>query len=89
MKLSVGARVRIVAVANPYTGCRGTVAESPSAVPVGSSGLPLGYYVAVDGENGRVRPFLVEEIEPLRAARVRRGPSGAGSTRPGKLGSST
>jgi hypothetical protein len=26
-----------------------------------------------DGENGRLRPFLVHDLEPLRAAPVRRG----------------
>jgi hypothetical protein len=29
--------------------------------------------VAIDGENGRLRPFLVHDLEPLRAAPVRRG----------------
>jgi hypothetical protein len=28
--------------------------------------------VAIDGENGVVRPFLVQDLEPLRPASVRR-----------------
>ena len=51
----------------------------------------LGHFVAIDGENGRTRPFLIGDLEPLRVARVRpataapseretsRGRSGAGS----------
>ena len=53
------------------TGCRGTIAESPYAVPEDESGLPLGYYVAVDGEKGRPRPFLGRELERVRVAKVR------------------
>lgn len=67
----VGDRVRIVASDNPYTGCRGTIAESPYAVPEDEAGLPLGYYVAVDGEKGRPRPFLGRELERARVAKVR------------------
>jgi hypothetical protein len=67
----LGERVRVVASGSPYTGCRGSVAESPYPVPAGEAGVPLGYYVAVDGENGRARPFLAEELERVRVARVR------------------
>ena len=68
----IGDRVRIVTSESAYTGCRGTVARPPAIVPQGEVGLPLGYYVAVDGENGRLRPFLTGELERLRLARVRR-----------------
>ncbi len=72
MKLQEGDRVRIVTAESDYTGCRGTVAPPPSEVPPGPSGDPLGYYVAIDGENGGPRPFLTQELELLRAVRVRR-----------------
>ena len=72
MKLHEGDRVRIVTAESDYTGCRGTVALAPSEVQPGPSDEPLGYYVAIDGENGRTRPFLTQELELLRAARVRR-----------------
>ena len=77
MSFRVGDRVRIVTAENPYTGCRGTVAEPASAVPAGPDGEPLGCYVAIDGENGLARPFLAEEIERLPMARVRRSGSPA------------
>ncbi len=72
MKLQEGDRVRIVTVESDYTGCRGTVTSAPSEVPPGPSGEPLGYYVAIDGENGRARPFLTQELERVRAVRVQR-----------------
>ena len=68
---AVGDRVRIVATGSPYTGCRGTICESPYPVPAGEAGAPLGYYVAIDGENGRTRAFLSQEVERVRVARVR------------------
>lgn len=68
---AVGDRVRVVAGDGPYTGCRGTVAEPPYPLPSTSDGAPVGCYVAVDGENGRVRPFLCRELERVRIARVR------------------
>lgn len=71
MKLALGDRVRVVTAGSPYTGCRGTVAAAPSEVPPGPDGEPLGCYVAIDGENGRLRPFLSRELERLRPARVR------------------
>ncbi|MEE2674312.1 MAG: hypothetical protein VX466_10985 [Myxococcota bacterium] len=78
MRLREGDRVRIISVQGAYTGCRGTLARSPSEVPLGPSGDPLGYYVAIDGENGRLRPFLSQELQLLRAVRTR-GPRGDGS----------
>ncbi len=66
----IGDRVRIVTIDSAYTGCRGFVAAPPSEVPADEEGRSLGYYVAIDGENGRVRPFLTQELERLRAVRV-------------------
>ena len=66
----IGDRVRIVTIGSAYTGCRGFVAAPPSEVPADEEGQSLGCYVAIDGENGRVRPFLTQELERLRAARV-------------------
>lgn len=63
-----GDRVRVVKAVSAYTGCRGTVVERPESPPGAS---PLGYHVAIDGENGVARPFLAEELAPLRPARVR------------------
>lgn len=61
-----GDRVRIKNPASEYTGCRGTVADEPTpGIPV------LGRHVAIDGENGIVRPFLIGDLEPLPVARVR------------------
>lgn len=59
-------------VTNPrseYTGCRGTIADDPNAQATGVT--VLGHEVAIDGENGRTRPFLVLDLEPLRAVGVR------------------
>jgi hypothetical protein len=69
MTLKTGDRVRIRRLDDEYTGCRGTIAEDPAASAQGV--LPLGYYVAVDGENGVAQPFLVADLEPLRPAAVR------------------
>ena len=66
----IGDRVRIVTIGSASTGCRGFVAAPPSEVPADEEGQSLGCYVAIDGENGRVRPFLTQELERLRAARV-------------------
>lgn len=73
-RFALGDRVRIVTGDSAYTGCRGTVAAPPARVPASEDGEPLGYYVAIDGENGRVRPFLTLELERLRPARVRPRP---------------
>ena len=69
MSLKPGDRVRVIAPQSPYTGCRGTVLEDPGA----RQGVtPLGYYVAIDGENGRARPFLATELQRLVAVSARR-----------------
>jgi hypothetical protein len=69
VSLKPGDRVRVIAPQSPYTGCRGTVLEDPGA----QQGVtPLGYYVAIDGENGRARPFLATVLQRLVAARTRR-----------------
>jgi hypothetical protein len=65
MDLRQGDRVRILAPHSEYTGCRGTVVD-PDEPGVAA----LGRLVAIDGENGVARPFLVGELERLRAARV-------------------
>jgi hypothetical protein len=78
MRFREGDRVRVVTVESAYTGCRGTLATAPAEGSCGLSDEPLGYYVAIDGEKGRPRPFLVQELELLRAARVR-GTGGDGS----------
>jgi hypothetical protein len=41
--------------------------------------------VAIDGENGKTRPFLVADLELLHAASVRR-PEGSLSARPSARG---
>jgi len=69
MQFRSGDRVRIKNPSNEYTGCRGTIVVDAADQP--SSVLALGHFVAIDGENGRTRPFLVADLEPLRVARVR------------------
>jgi hypothetical protein len=65
MTLRRGVRVRVLNPNSEYTGCRGTVADPDEP------GVPaLGRLVAIDGENGITRPFLVGDLELLRAARV-------------------
>lgn len=63
-----GERVRIKNPLSEYTGCRGTVIIGATDPPSGV--VALGHFVAIDGENGRTRPFLVSDLEPLRIARV-------------------
>ncbi|MDG2335709.1 MAG: hypothetical protein P8Q97_15940 [Myxococcota bacterium] len=70
MKYFPGDRVRIRQVESEYTGSRGLVVE-PEPTGQGDAS-PLGCFVAIDGENGRVRPFLIADLELLRAASVRR-----------------
>ena len=77
MRFDIGVRVRVTTPESSYTGCRGTVAEPASEVPPGPDGEPLGCYVAIDGENGRTRPFLVVELEAIPVARVRPRPAPA------------
>jgi len=70
MALKHGDRVRILKERSEYTGCRGMIVQEPSQ---GSGDLSaLGYFVAIDGENGKTRPFLVADLEVLQAASVRR-----------------
>ena len=83
----IGDRVRIVTIDSAYTGCRGFVAAPPSEVPADEEGRSLGYYVAIDGENGRVRPFLTQELELLRAARVPASRAGPASRQAREVGS--
>ena len=66
MAFQSGDRVRIRQAVSEYTGCRGTVVEAPG---IGASAL--GHFVAIDGENGKARPFLVQDLELVRAATVR------------------
>jgi hypothetical protein len=66
MQYRLGDRVRIRNPHSEYTGCRGTIADDP-APGIGV----LGHHVAIDGENGITRPFLLGDLEPLRPARVR------------------
>ncbi|MDE0885115.1 MAG: hypothetical protein OSB70_06245 [Myxococcota bacterium] len=74
MKYFPGDRVRIRRVESEYAGSRGVVAETQATGQGDAS--PLGCFVAIDGENGRVRPFLIADLELLRAASVRRTDSG-------------
>ena len=68
MQFCHGDRVRIKNPLSEYTGCRGTIMLDAADQPDGVHAL--GHFVAMDGENGRTRPFLVSELEPLQAARV-------------------
>ena len=63
-----GDRVRVINPNHEYTGARGTVSDAPSSQPNGVA--VLGHQVAIDGENGVTRPFLVADLEPLRAVRA-------------------
>lgn len=67
--LSAGDRVRVTKSPSPYTGCRGVVVEVSG--PDADGGAPLGYYVAIDGENGLRRPFLAGDLEAVTALKVR------------------
>ena len=69
MSFSPGDRVRIKNPLSEYTGSRGTIVVDAADQPQGV--LPLGHFVAIDGENGRTRPFLVSDLERLLVARVR------------------
>jgi hypothetical protein len=64
-----GDRVRVCAFDSEYTGSRGTVADAPALAADGVTAI--GHHVAIDGENGVLRPFLVQDLEPLRPVRVR------------------
>lgn len=80
MRFRQGDRVRIRNLRSEYTGCRGTIAD-PDPDPDSGRGMDperdedpgvtaLGRLVAIDGENGIARPFLIADLEPLRALRV-------------------
>ena len=70
MAFSHGDRVRILKDRSEYTGCRGLIVEEPRGPHANVSSL--GHFVAIDGENGKVRPFLLADLELLRVASVRR-----------------
>ncbi len=74
MTFRAGDRVRVKAPQSEYTGCRGTIMPDPAHAhaPSEQGTLPFGYYVAIDGETGGPVPFLVEDLERLQGARVRR-----------------
>jgi hypothetical protein len=63
-----GERVRVIRAGSAYTGCRGSILEASG--PAQGAQLPLGYYVAIDGENGLSRPFLASDLARLRAVKV-------------------
>jgi hypothetical protein len=65
LRFRPGDRVRIIHPNHEYTGCRGTIADAAHADADGVT--VLGHHVAIDGENGLLRPFLASELEPLRA----------------------
>jgi hypothetical protein len=59
------------------------VADDPASLELGVT--PLGHFVAIDGENGVVRPFLFRISRLLRlntphSGAPRRGPSLSGDT---------
>jgi len=81
MTFRPGDRVRVKAAQSEYTGCRGTITPDPAAREQGE--LPFGYYVAIDGETGGPRPFLVEDLERLQGARVRPAAAASRASRTG------
>ncbi len=68
-----GDRVRVIHGQSPYTGCRGTLVEDSDVAQSGQ--LPLGYYVAIDGENGVAQPFLTGALERISAVSSRPDPT--------------
>ena len=75
MPFEAGDRVRIKRPENEYTGCRGTIVEDPSGSTPGV--VPLGYWVAIDGEKAVAQPFLLADLERIRPCRVRPIPAPA------------
>ena len=63
-----GERVRVIRAGSAYTGCRGSIVEASG--PAQGGQLPLGYHVAIDGENGLSRAFLASDLARLRAVKV-------------------
>lgn len=68
MAFQNGDRVRIRQPSSEYTGCRGTIRDATANASQGV--LPLGHMVAIDGENGVTRPFLIQHLERLAPRRV-------------------
>jgi hypothetical protein len=88
MSFRQGDRVRIRNSRSEYTGCRGTITD-PDADPdacVEAGVTVLGRLVAIDGENGIARPFLIVDLEPLRAMRVAPPSQTQWSREPGAAG---
>ena len=77
MSFQKGDRVRITSPNSEYTGCRGTIADGADAQAADIA--VLGHQVAIDGENGITRPFLLTGLEALRAMPVRSRESSEGS----------
>lgn len=78
MRFRSGDRVRIRNPQSEYTGCRGTIADGDAdSTGENPNVTALGHRVAIDGENGIARPFLIGELELLRAARVEPRPPSA------------
>ncbi len=71
MAFRTGDRVRITNANSEYTGCRGTIVDDSRDAATADGVTILGHQVAIDGENGIARPFLLADLEPLRAARAR------------------
>lgn len=69
MSFRPGDRVRIRHPESEYTGCRGTIVAGPGSNDPHT--LPLGFYVAVDGENGVAQPFLSQDLDRVAARAVR------------------
>ena len=69
MSWKAGDRIRVIEAQNPYTGCRGTIIEASG--PTAGDQLPLGYYVAIDGENGVARAFLTRALVRISAVSSR------------------
>ena len=68
MRFQNGQRIRVLAPDSEYTGCRGTIADDPTTL--NDDVVVLGHMVAIDGENGMVRPFLTKDLVALRGASV-------------------
>ena len=72
-EIKAGDRVRVIHPESSYTGCRGTVIEASG--PTEDGQLPLGYQVAIDGENGVARAFLSSDLQRVAAVSARRAPA--------------
>ena len=70
LEIKAGDRVRIVHPQSAYTGCRGSVVETSG--PTEDGQLPLGFLVAIDGENGLSRAFLAGDLQRIKAIAARR-----------------